>query len=104
MPPVRSSHQEAKIQEALSFIDENPGAKLRAVAREFGVPRDQLRNRSVGRQSRLGRTPANIKLSKPEEAALCWYIDRLEALNLSVHIEFVRDVANAILYERAPLA
>ena len=48
MPPVRSSHQEAKIQEALSFIDENPGAKLRAVAREFGVPRDQLRNRSVG--------------------------------------------------------
>jgi hypothetical protein len=104
MPPVRSSHQEAKIQEALSFIDENPGAKLRAVAREFGVPRDQLRNRSVGRQSRLGRTPANIKLSKPEEAALCRYIDRLEALNLSVRIEFVRDAANAILYERAPLA
>jgi hypothetical protein len=104
MPPVRSIHQEAKIQEALSFIDENPRAKLRAVAREFGDPRDQLRNRYIGRQSRLGRTPANTKLSRPEEAALCLYIDRLEALNLSVRVEFIRDASNAILYKRASLA
>lgn len=103
MPPIRSIHQENKIQEALSFIDENPRAKLQAVAREFGVPHDQLRNRYIGRQSRLGRTPTNIKLSRPEEATLCRYIDRLEALNLSVHVEFIRDAANTILYERASL-
>jgi hypothetical protein len=104
MPPIRSIHQETKIQEALSFIDENPRAKLWAVAREFGVSCDQLWNQYIGCQSRLGRTPTNIKLSRPEETALCRYIDRLEAFNLSVHVEFIRDAANAILYKCASLA
>jgi hypothetical protein len=36
---------ESRIQDALKYIQENPGVKVGTVAREFGVPYGRLRYR-----------------------------------------------------------
>ncbi|KJZ75905.1 hypothetical protein HIM_04729 [Hirsutella minnesotensis 3608] len=46
----------------------------------------------------------NTKLSKPEETALCRYIDRLDRINLPTRKAFIRDTANYILRARASRA
>ncbi|KAM4058213.1 DDE superfamily endonuclease [Hirsutella rhossiliensis] len=92
---------EARIQEALRYIEHFSGAKVATVAREFGVPRNRLRYRLEGRPPKTGRPATNLKLSRPEEAALCRYIDRLDNINLAVRPEFVTDAANHILHQRS---
>ncbi|KJZ77683.1 hypothetical protein HIM_02860 [Hirsutella minnesotensis 3608] len=95
---------EARVQKALAFIKENSTAKVSTVARQFEVPRGRLRNRLNGRPSETDRPPTNMKLSKPEEDALCRYIDRLDAMNLAVRKEFIVEAANLILQERSSKA
>lgn len=92
---------EARIQEALEYIDNFSGAKVATVAREFGVPSGRLRYRLEGRQPKAGQEAKNTRLSRPEEKALCRYIDRLDHINLAVRVEFVTDAANHILRERS---
>ncbi|KAM4067405.1 Tc5 transposase DNA-binding domain-containing protein [Hirsutella rhossiliensis] len=92
---------ESRIGEALQYLNDVPGAKVASVARAFGVPRSRLRYRLEGRQPKAGRPAANLKESRPEEAALCRYIDRLDHMNLAVRPEFVTDAANNILRERS---
>ncbi|OAQ58169.1 DDE superfamily endonuclease [Pochonia chlamydosporia 170] len=92
---------EARIQEAVRYVDDFPDAKVAKVAREFGVPRNRLRYRLQGRPPKIGRPAVNLKLSRPEEAALCRYIDRLDNINLAVRPEFITDAANHILRERS---
>ncbi|KAM4067481.1 Tc5 transposase DNA-binding domain-containing protein [Hirsutella rhossiliensis] len=92
---------EARILEAMQYIGDVPDAKVANVARQFGVPRNRLRYRLEGRPPKVGRPATNMKLSRPEEAALCRYIDRLDNVNLAVRPEFVTDAANNILRERS---
>lgn len=95
---------ESLIEEAIQYIDDNPEVKIATVAREFGVPRGRLRYRLEGRSPKLGWPAANTKLSRPEENALCRYIDRLDNINLAVRAEFVTDAANYILKKRSSKA
>ncbi|KJZ70356.1 hypothetical protein HIM_10247 [Hirsutella minnesotensis 3608] len=97
----RSRDTESRIEEALQYLNDVPGARVASVARAFGVPRSRLRYRLEGRQPKAGRPAANLKLSRPEEAALCRYIDRLDNMNLAVRPEFITDAANNILRERS---
>ena len=92
---------EARLSEAQEYMKQNPEAKVRTVAKEFGVTRGQLRSRVNGHSSPLEESSFNTKLSYEEEKALCRYIDRLDAINLHVRREFVVDAANAILREKA---
>jgi hypothetical protein len=92
---------ESRIQDALKYIQENPGVKVGTVAREFGVPYGRLRYRLEGRLAKKGQPAKNTKLSRPEEKALCRYIDCLDRINLAVRVEFVTSAANYILQERA---
>ncbi len=91
---------EEGIQSALRHLDQYPNAKLAAVARQYNVPRGRLRSRRAGYSPRTGLPAVNTKLSKPEELAICRYIDRLEQANLAVRPEFVTDAANAVLAAR----
>ncbi|KJZ68123.1 hypothetical protein HIM_12484 [Hirsutella minnesotensis 3608] len=91
---------EERVKGAVEHIEKFPCAKVATVAREFGVPRGRLRYRLQGRPAKIGQKASNTKLSRPEEAALCRYIDRLDAFNLAVRVEFVADAANCILRER----
>ncbi|KID81501.1 transposase, partial [Metarhizium majus ARSEF 297] len=95
------SEVELRVNEALEYIDANPGAKIRAVARKFDVPRGRLQRRGNGVPARKGHPARNTKLSREEEVALCNYIDRLEKANFAVRAEFITDAANYILKERA---
>ncbi|KJZ70664.1 hypothetical protein HIM_09937 [Hirsutella minnesotensis 3608] len=95
------SRLEARVQRAKEYLDKNPDAKVATTAREFEVPRGRLRSRLQGRSSLTDRRPTNTKLSKPEEDALCRYVDRLDSVNLAVRREFIVDAANRILRERS---
>jgi hypothetical protein len=92
---------ESRIQEALQYLEENPDAKVATVAREFGVPRTRLRRRLQGVGPLDSRPPTNTRLTDPEEAALCRYVDRLDRINLAVRPAFITDAANHILASRA---
>lgn len=92
---------ESRIQNAVEYIQQNPESNMRAVAREFGVPRGRLRSRMQGHLPHRAVPAANTKLSRAEETALCRYIDRLDGINLAVRAEFVTDAANFILRERS---
>jgi len=92
---------ELRVEEALRYIGDFRDAKIATVAREFGVPRFRLRNRLAGRPPKKGQPATNTKLTKPEEKAICRYIDRLDRINLAVRAEFITDAANTILHERS---
>jgi hypothetical protein len=92
---------ESRIQEAIEHIVRYPNALVARVAREFGVSRRRLRNRLEGVAPKMGHVGANLKLTEPEEKALCHYIDRLDHPNLAVRPEFITDAANAILQARS---
>ncbi len=91
---------ESRLEDAVLYINENPSSRIYTVAREFGVPYTTLRRRLSGVTASRSRPATNNRLSRPEEAAICRYIDRLERVNLAVRREFVTDAANAILRER----
>jgi hypothetical protein len=92
---------EARIQDAMDHLSQNPGAKVVQVARQFGVPRNRLRFRLKGGKPKTELKPVNKKLAEPEEQAICNYIDRLDKINLAVRPEFVTDAANYILKHRS---
>ncbi len=71
---------EARIQEAIRHLEEFPDSSLRAVAREYGVPRKKLWNRVEDQQPKKGQAAHNTKFSAAEELALCKYIDRLDII------------------------
>ncbi|KHN98366.1 transposase [Metarhizium album ARSEF 1941] len=95
------SDVELRVNEALEYIEENPGAKIRSVAKKFNVPRSRLQRRANGVPARKGHPARNTMLSREEEVALCNYIDRLDKANFAVRPEFITDAANYILKERA---
>jgi hypothetical protein len=95
---------ESRIQDALSYMHDNPGLKIAVVAREFGVPRGRIRSRVARFQPKKGLPAHNTRLTIPEEKALCRYIDRLDRVNLAVRVEFIIHAANQILWERSSLA
>jgi hypothetical protein len=45
----------------------------------------------------MGHIGANLRLTGPEEKALCRYINRLDRLNLAIRPEFIIDTVNTIL-------
>jgi hypothetical protein len=92
---------ESRIQEAMNYLVQNPSSEVATVAREFGIPRSRLRNRNNGKAPKKGTPSTKTKLSGPEEKALCCYIDRLDQINLAVHVEFITHTANYILLEKS---
>ena len=91
---------ESCVQAALEYLRANPGAKVLAVAKQFGVSRQVLRGRLEGRSSYSDRPAANTRLTEAEEKALCNYIDRLDRINLRCRANFVTDAANQLLQAR----
>ena len=104
MPKSRDSIVELRVNEALEYLGMHPDAKPTTVARQFAIPRARLLRRLDGIPPRAGIPATNTKLSKPEESALCRYIDRLDRINLPTRKAFIRDTANLILQARASRA
>jgi hypothetical protein len=92
---------EARIQDVINHLSQNPGAKVVQVARQFGVPRNCLWFRLKGGKPKTELKPVNKKLSESEEQAICNYIDCLDKIILVVRAEFITDAANYI--PKAPI-
>ena len=97
MPRSRDSTVELRVNEALEYLGMHPGAKPTTVALQFSIPLARLLYHLDGIPPRAGIAVTNTKLSKPEESALCRYIDRLDRINLPTRKVFIRDTANLIL-------
>ena len=97
MSQFRDSTVELRVKEALEYLQVHPSAKPTAVARQFSISRARLLRRLDGIPPRAGTPATNTRLSKPEESALCHYIDRLDRINLPTRKVFIRDTANLIL-------
>ena len=104
MPQSRDSTIEFRVKDALEYLQMHPSTKPTTVARQFSIPRSRLLRRLDGIPPRAGIPATNTKLSKPEESALCRYIDRLDRINLPTRKTFIRDTANFILRARASRA
>ena len=101
---MRTKHDplvKAKITNALVYIEQNPDAKVIAVAKEFKVNRGVLRSRLNGHLPPGQENSRNTKLMAQEEKALYRYIDRLNTINLYVQKEFIIEAANIILRDKA---
>jgi hypothetical protein len=104
MSQFRDSTVELRVKEALEYLQVHPSAKPTAVARQFSISRARLLRRLDGIPPRAGTPATNTRLSKPEESALCRYIDRLDRINLPTRKVFIRDTANLILQGRSSRA
>ena len=91
---------DARLQEALGYMEAIPTASVSVVANDYDIPRTLLRSRLEGHMPMKGQLPHNLKLSPAEEQALCRYIDRLDSVNLAARPGFVREAANWLLYQR----
>ena len=90
---------EIRIQTSLAFLkstqDNYP--KLSAISHKYGIPGWWLRARLRGVQFKQDRPGANHKLSDDQESAVCQYLDRLDSVGTSAHLQIVSGCANAIL-------
>ncbi|KFA61302.1 hypothetical protein S40285_09601 [Stachybotrys chlorohalonatus IBT 40285] len=88
------------IENALLYLQDNPGVSIRRAAESFGISRATLQRRVKKPLLTRAQKKSSAKLTKIEEKAICVYIDRLDRINLSVRPEFVTGAANMILRER----
>ena len=91
---------ELRVKEALEYLQVHPSAK----PTEFSISRTRLLRRLDGILPHAGTPATNTRLSKPEESALCRYINRLDHINLPTRKVFIRDTANLILRGRSSRA
>lgn len=96
--PKTYAEVEARIQEALGAISRRDKWTYAAVAREFNIPAERLRNRHNGVPSRMELIPPNRKLSEAQEAAVCEYLNRLDQIGTAVRLSMLRNCADLILY------
>ena len=92
-------HQsEARIQRAVehqSTLDKPlPVTKLAAI---FNAPYNRLRKRLQGTESRLTRSPTNMRLSSDQEEVLLTYLRRCERFGVHARTRAVTISANSVL-------
>jgi transposase-like protein len=93
--------RERKISSALKDLDEHPDAKLKDVAKHYGLHRNTLSNR-VHKKTKPAREaqPANQALTKEEEDELVRWVERRDALGLGPKHRELREMALAIINSR----
>ena len=100
MAPTVKIHDlphEERVQHALQYLQNNPQAKLTAVAEKFFVGRKRLRNRSTGIGANTTKRPVNYKLSEVQEQALLEVIRQSDSIGLLIRQKATPLYANEIL-------
>jgi Tc5 transposase DNA-binding domain len=88
---------EERVQDALLYKQAHPSASLRFLSRSFNVPKDRIYRRLKGQDSRSTRPPTNQKLDKDQDLALCWYVESLHRIGVSLRYKAIAQAANQIL-------
>lgn len=89
-------NEEARIQEAIWKVAEEPKPNIATLACQFGVPEQRLREQRKGRQSRQRESP-NRKLAHNEELARCQYFNQLDEIGIPSRYNNIASYANTIL-------
>ena len=95
--PKFDAEMEARITKAIKFIYENPGAKVKKIAREFVVSYDTLRRRIQGVPDQRVKGGHNTALTTDQDAALKSYVSFLIHIGQPPNKQGLRSAANAIL-------
>jgi hypothetical protein len=95
--PVTYHKIEERISEAVAYYKNFPDAKIAKITRDFEVPDYRLRYRLKTGKSRINSGGHNKKLSPVEELALCYILNRLNAISFPVRIGFIRSFTNNLL-------
>ena len=88
---------EERLREALSYKRAHPKASLRFLAGQFKVDKNRIHRRLKGQNSRSTRPPTNQKLDKDQDLALCWYIESLYRISVSLRYKAIAQAVNQIL-------
>ena len=103
--PESYTEIESRITKAIDTLNTRKNAKLRAIAREFEVPRERLRSRYHGAPSKSEIRGLHTRRLKPDqESALYMYIKKLDSLNIPARLHMVEIAANSILRQTAPVS
>jgi hypothetical protein len=93
---------EERVQAALAYKTQHPKASFRFLARQFNASKDRIHRRWKGKDSKSTRSPTNLRLDKEQDKALCWYIERLNEIGVSLRYKFIAAAANSILQIATP--
>ena len=88
---------EDRINEAIDSIHDGWYTNCAAAAREYDVPLRRLQRRWNGSGSRSTHAGTNKALIEAQEQAICEYIARLDAINMSARPRMIVGAANYLL-------
>ena len=88
---------EARIHEAIAFLSDSDKPNLSAAATQFLVPYHRLCARWNGAHSYSTRPTNGKRLDNTQEAAVCQYLDRLDAIGTSARYHMVTSSTNFVL-------
>ena len=91
--------QEARIEDAMIYLQINPDTSIAQVARDFDVRVGRLQRRCAEHYSKSSRSAAGKVLSDDMEDALCEYIEQLDSFSMSIRFPMLRKAANYLLAE-----
>lgn len=90
-----SNYDESRMAEACEAIRAQKKPNITKTAREFGVPRETLRDRvNKGAQARTARKPVNKALQDYQEKALIRQIEYMSSWNMPVTPGLIEEWAN----------
>lgn len=91
---------ELRIQNAIDAINTRKNAKHSAIAREFHVPYDRLRNRLAGNPSKSEVRGLHYRLLTPnQDLALSLFYQKLSDIDTSARLNSIRIEANRLLLQ-----
>ena len=96
--PITNSEIEERVIEACEWLDTQKKPYFAKAARKFGVHKDRVRRRYLGKALSLCDVGGhNKRLNDDEDCALCAYIDFTDEIGLPIREKTLVVAANSIL-------
>lgn len=94
---------EARTIEAVEYKMDHPTSSFRWLAQQFNVNKDRIHRRWTGlHESKSTRDPANLKMDKYQDKALCWYLTQLWEIGVPLRYSHIIAAANEVLAAANP--
>jgi hypothetical protein len=97
---MSNSSTEARILLTLQALQNNQKLSVRRAADTYEVPRNTLRRRQDGIQSRRDTTQKSRRLSNLEEEIVVHFIVNLDSRGFPPRYSFIKEIANSLLADR----
>jgi len=88
---------EERLQETLSYKHAHLKASLQFLAGQFKMDKNHIHCQLKDQNSHSTHPSINQKLDKDQDLALCWYIESLYHIDISLHYKAIAQAVNQIL-------